>query len=195
MTPAASMRSVTFAALLLVLAGVPALAQSIPERLAPCLACHGESGQSATPDVPSLGGQPVFYLTVQLLMFRERMRAVEPMTSLLQGVTDDGLRALAEAIAKLPPPQPTLEAASAEQTSRVRGLIQQNRCNICHKPDFSGEENVPRLAGQREEYLRKSLRGYKDNSRRGYDSQMADVVAPLSDADMAALANFLARAK
>lgn len=195
MSPTASMRSTTFGAVLLVLAAAPAVAQSLPERLAPCFACHGESGQSATPDVPSLGGQPGFYLTVQLLMFRERMRAVEPMTGMLQGVSDDGLRALAESISKLPPPQPNLEAPSIERSARARALIQQHRCNICHKADFSGEENVSRLAGQREEYLLKSLRGYKDNSRRGYDTQMADVVAPLSEADMAELAYYLARVR
>jgi hypothetical protein len=32
-------------------------------------------------------------------------------------------------------------------------------------------DNVPRLAGQREDYLLKSLRAYKENSRRGYDAQ------------------------
>ena len=47
--------------------------------------------------------------------------------------------------------------------------------------------------GQREDYLLKSLRGYKDNSRRGYDTQMGDVVAPLADADFADLAHYLAR--
>jgi cytochrome c553 len=128
-------------------------------------------------------------------MFRERMRPVEPMTSMLQGVSDDGLRAMAEAIAKLPPPQSNQETPDAARRARVQALIQQHRCNICHKADFSGEENVPRLAGQRQEYLLKSLRGYKDNSRRGYDTQMADVVAPLSEADMADLAYFLARAR
>jgi cytochrome c553 len=114
---------------------------------------------------------------------------------MLQGVSDDGLRAMAESIAKLPPPQSNLEAASAERSVRVRALIQQHRCNICHKADFSGEENVPRLAGQREEYLLKSLRGYKDNSRRGYDAQMSEVVYDLKDEDFVELAYFLARQK
>jgi len=180
-------------AILLVLDAMPAVAQSVPERLAPCLACHGATGQSERPDVPSIGGQPVFYLTVQLLMFRERMRAVEPMTSMLQGVTDDGLREMAEAIAKLSLPRPTAEEPDAIRSARTAALIQQHRCNVCHRPDFSGEENVPRLAGQSEEYLLRSLRGYKDGSRRGYDTQMADVAAPLSEADMADLAHFLAR--
>jgi cytochrome c553 len=191
----ASMRGLTLAAVLLVLAALPARAQSMPERLAPCLGCHGASGRSETPDVPSLGGQPSFYLTVQLLMFRERMRAVEPMTGMLQGASDDTLRAMAEALAKLPPPRPNAEEPDAARSAHTRALIQQHRCNICHRADFSGEENVPRLAGQREEYLLESLRGYKDNSRRGYDTQMADVAAPLSDADMADLAYFLARAR
>jgi cytochrome c553 len=167
----------------------------MPERLAPCLACHGPNGQSDIPDVPSLGGEPAFYLMVQLYMFRERMRAVEPMTSMLQGASDDDLRAMADTIAKLPAPQPATTPADPARAERARALIQQNRCNICHLSNFSGIENVPRLAGQREDYLLKSLRGYKDNSRRGYDAQMADVVATLDDADFANLAHFLARAK
>jgi len=49
---------------------------------------------------------------------------------------------------------------------------------------------VPRIAGQREDYLVKALRGYKDNSRRGYDSAMADVVAPITDQQILDLAYF-----
>jgi cytochrome c553 len=173
----------------------PLAAQPEAERLAPCLACHGANGQSQTADVPSLGGQPVFYLTVQLLMFREGMRVAAPMNELLKGASDDDLRAFAEALAKLPPPQPNPQPLDAATVETAQALVQRNRCNICHRPNFSGDENVPRLAGQREEYLLKALRAYKDNSRPGYDSQMADVVEPLSDADFVALAAFLARAK
>jgi len=189
------MRSLAVGTILLALAATSALAQSVPDRLAPCLACHGDKGQSETPDVPSLGAMPSFYIMVQLYMFRERMRAVEPMTTMLQGVSDDDLRKMADAIAALPAPQPTAEAADAARIARARTLIQQNRCNICHLPNFAGIENVPRLAGQREDYLLKSLRGYKDNSRRGYDAQMADVVSTVPDADFVDLAHFLARQK
>src|SRR4029077_12898952 len=76
-------------------------AQPLQERLAPCLACHGATGQSQAPEVPSLGGQPAFYLMAQLVMFRERMRTIEPMTSMLQGARDADLKAMADAIAKL----------------------------------------------------------------------------------------------
>lgn len=182
-------------ALSLLILPSPAGAQPVAERLAPCLACHGASGQSSTPEVPSLGGQPAFYLLAQLIMFREHMRAVEPMTTMLKGVSDNDLRVMADEIARLPPPQPNATPAEPERAERARALIQRNRCNICHLSDFRGIENVPRLAGQREEYLLKSLRGYKDNSRRGYDTQMADVAEPLADADFVELAYYFTRAK
>ena len=54
--------------------------------------------------------------------------------------------------------------------------MQQHRCDTCHNPDFSGKENVPRIANQREDYLAKTLAEYKDNSRHGYDGSMADVM-------------------
>src|SRR5262244_97211 len=69
----------------------PAPTQS-RQRLAPCLACHGERGQSEQPEVPSLGAQPAFYVMVQLYMFRERLRTVEMMHATMQGLADDDLR-------------------------------------------------------------------------------------------------------
>jgi cytochrome c553 len=77
--------------------------------------------------------------------------------------------------------------------ARARALVEQNHCNVCHTPSFAGQENVPRIADQREDYLVKALRGYKDNSRRGYDDSMANVIAPISDSQILDLAYFLAR--
>jgi len=54
---------------------------------------------------------------------------------------------------------------------------------------------VPRIASQREDYLLKALRGYKSNSRQGYDAQMSEVVYPMKDEDFVDLAYFLARTK
>jgi cytochrome c553 len=187
-------RGLVIAAALVCLAA-PARAQTIAERLAPCLACHGESGTSATPDVPSLGAQPAYFLLIQLFMFRERLRPIEPMTSMLKGVSDDDLRRMADALAKLPPPNPDASPADPERVTRAQELVAQHRCNFCHSGDYEGQENVPRIAGQREDYLMKALRGYKDNTRRGYDAQMSDVVEPLTDAEFADFAHFLARLK
>ena len=145
-------RGLVIAAALVCLAA-PARAQTIAERLAPCLACHGESGTSATPDVPSLGAQPAYFLLIQLFMFRERLRPIEPMTSMLKGVSDDDLRRMADALAKLPPPKPDASPADPERVTRAQELVAQHRCNFCHNGDYAGQENVPRIAGQREDYL------------------------------------------
>lgn len=145
------------------------------------------------PGVPALGAQPLDYLTIQLYMFREKMRAVEPMTTLLKGMKDDDLKRLAATIAKLPPPAPNAEPAEAARMERAQALVVQHRCNFCHNKDYSGQQNVPRLAGQREDYLLKALRDYKSNARRGYDATMDDVIYPLNDDHFRDLAHFLSQ--
>ena len=50
---------------------------------------------------PSLAGQPEFYLTNQLFLFREGVRKVPGMSELLKGLKDDDLVALAGHFAKL----------------------------------------------------------------------------------------------
>ena len=181
------------AATFVLLPALTAGADTIEARLAPCLACHGANGQSIIPEVPSLGGQPAFYLTIQLVMFREKLRVVEPMNQMMQGLRDDDLRNMASQLAKLPTPKPADGPVDSARVERARTLIEEHRCNFCHNPDYSGEQNVPRLAGQREDYLVKALREYKNNTRRGYDASMADVLYPISDEQILDLAYFLAR--
>ena len=189
------MRKLAVAILVSVLTSLPARTQSLDARLPTCLACHGENGQSQLPEVPSLGAQPALYSLTQLVMFRDRLRLSDPMNEMAQGLSDDELRKAADLIAKLPPPAPVADAPDAARMEKARALAGQNRCNFCHQSNFEGGQNVPRLAGQREDYLLKALRGYKDNSRRGYDAAMAEVVYPLADADLVELAYFLARVK
>lgn len=168
-------------------------ANVLEAKLAPCLACHGAKGQSGNPEVPSLGGQPEFYLTVQLLLFRDRLRVVDLMNQMMKGHSDDDLRGMAAYLAKLPPPAPARGAADAERMEKAQVIAEQNRCNFCHNRDYSGGQNVPRLAGQREDYLVKTLLEYKNNARRGYDASMADVLYAVSDEQIRELAYFLAR--
>jgi cytochrome c553 len=199
------MRVLLGAVLVYMLAALPVTAASLEEgpygpaptqsrqRLAACLACHGEQGQSEQPEVPSLGAQPAFYVMVQLYMFREKLRTVEVMNATTQGLSDDELRGMADRIAKLPPPRPVEAPGDSARLDRARALIQQHRCNFCHNPDFSGAQQVPRLAGQREDYLVKALREYKNNTRRGYDPAMAEVLYDINDEQILDLAYFLAR--
>jgi cytochrome c553 len=171
----------------------PADAQSLQERQAMCLACHGDNGQSTTAEIPSLGGQPEYYVTIQLVMFRDKLRDVEIMNQAMAGASDDMVRELASFVSKLPPPQAVVEATDEARIDRAKALAQNYHCNVCHRPDFSGDQNVPRLAGQREDYLVQALRGYKNNTRRGYDASMADVIQPVTDAQILDLSYYLAR--
>ncbi len=72
-------------------------------------------------------------------------------------------------------------------------LVTQNHCNSCHNTDFSGRDNVPRIANQREDYLAKTMREYKSNNRHGYDDSMAEVLQPVTDEQIADLAYYIAR--
>ncbi|MGY8708682.1 c-type cytochrome [Bradyrhizobium sp. 18BD] len=180
------------AALALISLTFPASAETIQERAAPCLACHGESGTSETENTPSLGGQQAPYALIQIFMFREKLRVFEPMNEMAKSLTDDDLRTFSDFIATLPKPAPPTDAADATRMARGEVLAKQNRCNTCHNPDYSGKENVPRIANQREDYLAKTLAEYKDNSRHGYDATMADVMQTVGKEQIADLAHYLA---
>jgi len=184
-----------FAAIFGGLVAFPACAQSLQERVSTCFDCHGEKGQSQRPEVPSLGAQPASYTLIELVMFRDRLRVTEPMNEMTKELRDDDLRALSDMISKLPAPDPISDTPDFARMERARALAQQNRCNFCHQSNFQGVDNVPRLAGQREDYLLKTLRGYKEGSRQGYDAQMSEVVYAMKDEDFVDLAYFLARVK
>ena len=187
------MRRVAAASALVCAASQPLFAELFSERMAPCLACHGENGQSENPDTPSLGGQTAPYALIQLYLFREKQRVVEIMNDMTKSFTDDDLRTFSDFIAKLPPPKPPADAGDAARLASGRALITQHRCNSCHNLDLSGRESIPRIADQREDYLVKTLREYKNNTRHGYDAAMAEVLAPVTDAQIVDLAYAIAR--
>jgi cytochrome c553 len=190
-TSKALMRKITLA-LAFALIASSANAETIEQRAAPCFACHGERGQSETENIPSLGGQQAPYALIQLFMFREKLRLFEPMNEMAKPLSDDDLRAFSDFIATLPKPQPPADAGDPARMQRAQALAQQNRCNACHNPDFSGKDNVPRLADQREDYLARTMREYKDNSRHGYDGTMAEVLQPVTVEQIADLAYYIA---
>jgi cytochrome c553 len=195
-------RRLAWAVLLLCGGSQNLLGETIAERAAPCLACHGEKGQSENAEVPSLGGQPAPYLLIQLYMFRERERTsaakkddpmIQVMSEMTKGFTDEDLRDFSDYIAKLTAPKPPAGSGDANRMQRASALITQDRCNACHNLDLAGRDNVPHIANQREDYLVKTLREYKTNDRHGYDGTMAEVLAPASDQQILDMAYYIAR--
>jgi cytochrome c553 len=170
----------------------PAPAADLSEKMAPCLTCHGEDGQSQNENVPSLGAQQASYTVIQLYMFREKTRVTELMNEMAKELTDGDLQSIADALAALPAPKPPADPGDLARLERARARSEQYHCNACHRPDFSGRESVPRLSDQREDYLLKTLREYKSGARHAYEPIMIEVLQPISDADLVELSYYLA---
>lgn len=166
-----------------------------PEKLAVCLSCHGGEGTSDNQTVPSLGAQRDPYTLIQLFMYREGLRVAEPMNEYAKGLSDDDLRSAAGFMATLPPPKPVGGPADQARLERGHALAETYHCLVCHRPDLSGQESVPRLAGQREDYVLKTLRDYKAGARRGYEATMAEALQPVDDAAVVELAYYISHVR
>lgn len=170
------------------------VAAQLADRLKTCAGCHGEGGNSTTAGIPSLAGQPRTFTETQLILFREGVRPQEPMSSLMRGVSDKEIIAIAEHYAAQKPlPAPVL--ADAALSKRGSEIARQRLCGTCHLPDFRGREQMPRLAGQREDYLYEAMRAYRDNRRVGSDTMMSGVLYGVTDIDIRAMAHYLSRVR
>jgi len=159
-----------------------------------CGTCHGEQGGSVRPDIPSLAGQPTDFITLQMILFREHLRDAPPMPDLAQGLEDAEIEALAAHYAGLAPaPAEDRGPREAGRFEAGARLSERLRCGICHLPDYRGRVQIPRLAGQREDYLVHALAGYRDGTRHGTDTNMNAVMYGVTDPEIAALAHYLAQ--
>jgi cytochrome c553 len=172
-------------------AGVPGYA----ERYATlCAACHGAQGVSTLANTPSLAGQPSFYAITQLFLYRDGRRDSGPMTAIAKPMTDDDLRGFADVIGKLAPAAPAPAGPpDAPRLARGAALAQRLHCLGCHGSQGEGARQVPRLAGQREDYLQLAMRGFRAGTRVGYQPAMSEAMAGVAPDELDDLAHFLAR--
>lgn len=168
------------------------LGQVLPQRLALCSACHGASGNSQIKGIPSLAAQPKIFLENSLILMREGMREVPAMKGMLDGMTDAEVTEIAKFYAVQPLAKPPADK-QADLFLKGEELAKGMRCGTCHLPSYVGREQMPRLAGQREDYLLHSLLQFKNNQAVGRDSNMAASVYGVADADLQALSHYLAR--
>ena len=163
------------------------------DRVQLCAACHGPDGNSTDPHIPSIAGQPKIFIEQQLILFREGVRISGQMAPIVKGLKDAEIVKLAEHFSKLP--AKGMEAGPVEKSVALRGAARAKelRCGSCHLADYSGQNQIPRLAGQREAYLEAEMRAYRDGKRTGGDTIMAATLYGVSDADIKALAHFLSR--
>ena len=160
-----------------------------------CAACHGANGRSDMQLMPTLAGQPSFYAITQLFLFREGRRSNEGMTAVAKTLTDDDMRGFADFIGTLPPvaAPPPATAPDPARMAEARALATQHKCVFCHGADFGGGQQVPRIAGQGEDYLQMSLRGFRSGTRPGYTQAMTAALSQVPLEDLDTLAYYLAR--
>jgi cytochrome c553 len=181
--------------------GIPAAGKATAEA-AGCFACHGadgiatENGLAIDKYVPDLAAQPDLFVQFQLVFFRKETRKSELMNAMAQSLSNEDIRNLGAYFASLPPPKlpPPPPDPAPEDTKLGAEVAKAIHCTNCHGDNYEGVDNIARLAGQREDYLYKALRDFKSGARPQVGvAGMADVVYPLGDTEMLALAHYLSR--
>jgi len=159
-----------------------------------CAACHGTDGNSAIAGTPSIAGQPRIFLENYLVMTREGIRGSQVMQGLLKGVPDKDLVALSKHFSALKA-RANPDPADKALFQKGKDIASKNRCASCHDTGFRGKEQMPRLAGQREEFLAEAMLQYRQNRRPGGDTIMAASLYGIPESDFKALAHYFSRLK
>jgi cytochrome c553 len=184
--------SIVTATLVMVVAPARAADPDAGKRKAePCAACHGVDGNATVPGTPSLAGQPVYFIHWQLIKYRDGRRKDAQMSPFAKNLTDTDMADLAAYYAAqraLPRPATTDPTKVAEG----KRLATFHHCASCHRPDLSGQQQVPRLAGQDSEYLRRLLRGFKARTASDLDGTMTMAAQPLREEDIENLVHYMA---
>ncbi len=169
-----------------------AVAQSPSEQtLQLCAACHGDKGNSQMPRSPSLAGQPRVFIENQLVMIREGLREVAQMKGLLAEMKDEEFTTLAKYFSQQKI-QPQATALDASKAARGAVLSKRGQCGSCHLPDYAGRDQMPRLAGQREDFLLSSMKDFRDGRATGRDTIMVATLRGMSDGELTDLAHYFA---
>ncbi|MCB1554131.1 MAG: hypothetical protein KDJ14_10025 [Xanthomonadales bacterium] len=160
-----------------------------PADIGVCLDCHSGSARRAV--APNLDGQHAAYLRTQLRRFREHAREAFPMDALAQGFDDALIDRLAATFAERAWSAP---AASVDPVLRDAGLrvLERFDCAACHGKGFTGQEEIPRVAGQYEDYLDRQLRAFARDERSHPPTGNGSPMAKLDDQERQAAAAALA---
>jgi cytochrome c553 len=169
------------------------------QKLHQCASCHADNGISSAEIFPNLAGQQKDYLVVQLTAFRQRTRkdrnAKSYMWGMATGLSDGAIKILAADYAAKTPAGPSphvkgdLVAGKAifENGVAARGVL---ACASCHGAGGEGNAVIPRLIGQKQDYLVVQLHAYASGSRE--NAQMKLVAKAMTPADIKAVASYLA---
>ncbi|MDH3413768.1 MAG: c-type cytochrome [Gammaproteobacteria bacterium] len=129
---------------------------------ASCGGCHGETGISKIPGMPSLVALDPKYFVAAVNGYKSGKRKHDMMKSLVAGLNDESVNNLALYYALQEP----AKAQTPAPGDQAAGKVAAASCAACHGDSgVSGNPATPSVAGQDAEYLAAALRAYKDGSR------------------------------
>jgi cytochrome c553 len=156
--------------------------QSLQAKIEYCTTCHGLSGQGyhGFYPIPRLAGQQIQYIENQLQAFIERRRENRYMYSVAHVLSPSMRTALAKHFSKLNP-KPLGGASKGLVATGKRiyedGIPETNvpACMACHGAEAKGQDAIPRLAGQLNDYVINKLANW--NQERGQVPSKPDISA------------------
>jgi len=155
-----------------------------------CVACHGPQGNSTNPAYPQLAGQTARYLYLQLRDFKEGRRSDPAMSPMAAPLSKEDMLDLADYFAAQKPAASTYKVDSA-RVAAGRSKSEKVLCTMCHLGGFSGQNEIPRVAGQQYAYIVKQLEDFRVQRRTNDGGNMTSVSRNLSDDDIRNLASYI----
>ena len=155
-----------------------------------CAACHGVDGNSVSSNIPSIAAQPKQFIVTALYMYREGRRKSEVMTVFAEKLSNADLNDLAQYFSsqKLNPPVRDVEATVI---AKGKEITERNNCVACHTANLTGQQHIPRLAGQHQAYLLEQLKLFKAAQRGALDGTMTSAAQALRSEDLELLSEYL----
>jgi len=180
------------------LAVLPAFGQQDAAQLAAtrekaqvCATCHGPNGNSENPQYPILAGKSWRYIYIELKDFKEGRRSDSQMSPMAANLTRDDMIALANYFAAQKP-LPNKFKADGARVAAGKKISDAVLCPMCHIGEFGGQNEIPRVAGQHADYIRKQLLDFRARRRTNDAGNMAAVTSTLSDDDIENLTHYIA---
>ena len=153
-----------------------------------CANCHGEGGTSTKPSIPNLAGQNPAYLLEQTRQFADGRRRNEFMEGMIRAMnSDEKIGMVLFYAAQEVTHKPATNAALAGQGQEYYGKI----CFRCHGNVGRGNELIARIAGQQADYLRVTLKRYRDGTDVRANSIMTPNTKNMTDADIEAVVAYV----
>ena len=166
----------------------------IKEKAAVCASCHGEKGVPIDKVTPIIWGQKEGYLYLQLRDFKGGARKNEIMNAIVADLSKEDMQGLAAYFSALPWPDLAQPSAPKEVADKAQAANVSVGCTGCHLAEYQGDSTVPRLAGQSNDYLDKTMKEFRDRTRAN-NPGMSDLMNAAVPEDLTALAQYLAGAR